>query len=548
MTKTVIEHRTPLRAGTRRDTQVPAGLRLLPARLRSLVASGLLAWVSLLAPAPVAAAAATAAETDPVAASATPLSEDEVLASAGRHFPQILERLARQRAALGRERAAAGAFDLVFGIDAFERAAGFYDGVSVETKVYQPLRSHGASLYGGWQISDGDFPIYEDDRFTNTGGRFKVGVLFSLLRDRDIDERRFGVRDARIATREAELDVLLTRIGVQQRALAAYWSWVATGRELQIYEELLRIAIERQTGLEQRVRAGAVASVFLTENLQNITRRQTLEVIARRAHEAAANSLSFYHRSADGTPLLPARTRLPAMRSGDPLGAGARASGSSAALARGAGSAGPDPRTGLEALFARRPELRVLAVAMERLEGRVALAENALQPRVDLSLEVGQPLGAVAEGGRSRDETEAIVGLTVEVPLQRRLARGKLDVARAELDAARYRQRFLEDEIDVELRNILLGLRTAQELLALAAQDMALSEQLMIAEQRRFDSGASDFFLVNVREEAAADARIRHVRAALDVRLARVELDAATVNLARLRIDSASVPPAFPEG
>lgn len=482
--------------------------------------------------------------TDPAAASAerrsAPLTEEEVLAATGRHFPRILERLAQQRAARGRERTATGAFDLVFDVDSFNYATGFYDGVSLEAKASQPLRPLGARVYGGWKISDGTFPTYQDERFTNTGGKFKVGVLFSLLRDRDIDARRFGEQDARIATQEAELDVLLTRIGVQQGALGAYWNWVASGRELQIYEQLLRIAIERQTGLEQRVRAGAVASVFLTENLQNITRRQTLEVVARRAHEAAANNLSFYYRDASGRPRRPDPARLPTMRSGDPAAGGA-------APPTMAGPVAEDIvafRSGLAALFERRPELQALTAALERLEARVQLARNELKPRVDLSLEAGQPLGAVAEGGRSRDETEAIIGMTVSVPLQRRIARGKLDVARAELDAARHRQRLLEDEIDVQLRNILLGLRTAQELLALAAQDMALSEQLMVAEQRRFDSGASDFFLVNLREEAAADARIRHVRATLDVRLARVELDAATVNLSRLGIDVASVPDA----
>jgi hypothetical protein len=57
------------------------------------------------------------------------------------------------------------------------------------------------------------------------------------------------------------------------------------------------------------------------------------------------------------------------------------------------------------------------------------------------------------------------------------------------------------------------------------------------AEVQRFESGASDFFLVNIREETAADARARYYEAYQRMRIARANYDAATVNLERLRID-----------
>jgi hypothetical protein len=75
---------------------------------------------------------------------------------------------------------------------------------------------------------------------------------------------------------QAQFDVLLTPSGVQQRALITYWRWVTTGRQLQIYQELLELGKDREAGLKVQIRKGNLAQIYLTENRQNITRRQAL--------------------------------------------------------------------------------------------------------------------------------------------------------------------------------------------------------------------------------------------------------------------------------
>ncbi len=454
----------------------------------------------------------------PVAES--PLLPEEVLAAAGEHFPTILKALADRQAAAGRVTEALGAFDIVFAADGFDRAEGFYDGTSVIGKATKPLRPWGAQLYGQYAISNGDFPIYEDENFTNTGGTAKLGFLFSLLRDRDIDDRRFGQIDAELALRQADLEVLLTRVGVQQRALAAYWRWVATGQQLAVYENLLAIALEREGGLEQEVESGRRAAIFITENRQNITRRQTLATAARRDFRVAANQLAFFLRGADGDPLLPGKQRLPA----EPQIADLPPVPASSSL-------------DVPALLARRPELQILQTGAERALQKIALSENELEPRLDLNFELAEGFGTIGEGGASRDTTDVVVGFTFSVPLERRQARGRISQARAQLESLRQEQRRVEDQVEIELRNILLELDIALELKALAEQDVELSETMRLAEIRRFEQGASDFFLVNIREETAADARVRYYEALQRTFVAQANFDAATVNLDRLGIE-----------
>ena len=460
--------------------------------------------------------AQTAVAEDPVGS----LELDTVLASSATHFPGILRTLAARRAVEGRNLEVEGAFDLVFAADGFSRLSGFYDGTAVEGTVRQRLRPLGASVYAGYKLSDGTFPIYEDIAFTNTGGALKVGVLFSLMRDRDIDRERFDERDARLELREADLDVLLTRIGVQQRALVAYWRWVALGRKLRVYENLLRIALERQDGLEEQVRQGALANIFLTENLQNITRRQSLVTAAERDLAVAANDLSLFYRDGAGLPLVPTEAELPP---GVPL-----SEIDNLAVA--------DEFAVTEAL-SRRPELALLRTAIERERNRLLLRRNDLRPRLDFNVEAQSGLGSIAEGGPSRDSDDTIVGFTFSVPFQQRAERGRLRQSLAELDAKQEEQRLAEEQIQLEVRNVLLNLRVSRELLLLAAQEVQQSEIMRAAELRRFQSGASDFFLVNVREETAADARIKLLEAELNTRLARANYDAATVNLPRLGLN-----------
>jgi outer membrane protein TolC len=460
-------------------------------------------------------AGAAAAQDDAV----PPLTVDEVLLSSERHYPQILEALAVQRAASGRALEAEGSFDLVFSGDGFSRLSGFYDGTAIEGVAKQPLRPLGSTLYAGYKLSDGTFPVYEDEYFTNTGGAFKVGVLFSLLRDRGFDNRRFRERDAAIEMRQADLDVLLTKIGVQEQAIVAYWRWVTAGRQLKVYENLLRISLERQKALDEQVRRGARAQIFLTENLQNITRRQTLVTSARRTLNRAANALSLYYRNEEGRPRIADAARLPPGATINELYGIATPAG-----------------TAINQALERRPELALLKAAIEREQNRLRLAENDLKPRLDFNLEVQEGLGSIAEGGPSRDSTDTIVGFTFSLPLQRREALGRIERSSAEIDAKRQQRRLREEQIEIEVRNLLVDLNVSRELLLLAAQDVQQSELLRASELRRFQSGASDFFLLNVREETAADARIRLLEAELELRVARANYDAATVNTDQLGI------------
>ena len=165
-----------------------------------------------------------------------PLLPEDVLRSSVLTFPSILESFEREAAARSDQLSADGAFDLMLEAEAYDRVTGFYSGGFAEVGAIQPLRPFGAEVYGSYRLSDGTFPIYENYYNTNQAGEFKIGALFSLLRDRRIDKRRFAIEDARLAASQASLDVMLVQLNVQHESLKAYWRWVAAGREIEVYE------------------------------------------------------------------------------------------------------------------------------------------------------------------------------------------------------------------------------------------------------------------------------------------------------------------------
>lgn len=437
-----------------------------------------------------------------------PLTLDEVLRASARAAPQIVEALARERAAEGRALTAAGAFDTVFEVDGRSRALGYYDGSIVSGRTTRPLEGNGGYLYGGYRVSRGDFPIYEDENYTNRLGELKVGALYSLLRDRLVDERRtrrtLAAGDIDIARFEREA----VAIGVQRRAVDAYQSWVANGLRLRAYRDLLDLSENRRGALARQVQLGARPEILLAENDQNLVRRRALVVRAEGDFQAAANALSLYYRDEAGNRVLVGTERLPADAS---------------ALAGVAAAA--------QTQFAQaRPDLQVLLARIDQGAARLALAQNDLRPRLDLRGEVGKDVGDEGLGGRSRTPLEGIVGFRFSVPLQNRAAKGRIAEARAEIDALEARSRFLRDQIATEVEGINIGVGAAERLAGIAEQERQLAERLAAAERRRFELGSSDFFLVNQREETATDARVRLVDAQARIAAARAELAAATAD------------------
>lgn len=486
---------------------------------KALLALGLLLPVMAAAQQPTAqdrraleADARTSAQ--PLPAVTTPLGLDTVLAASRFHAPQVLEALAKVRGAEAKLLTTEGAFDTLFNANADTRPTGFYDGSSVGVRLMQPLASNGGNVYAGYDLSRGQFPSYGANDYTARYGRFTAGTLFSLLRDRDIDDRRFNRAMASADIVLADNDRLMVAIGVQARAIAAWNNWVIAGQRVAVYKDLLKLALDRQAGFKRQVTEGLRPAILLTENEQNILRRQTLVVQAEQGLEQAAVNLSLFWRDADGNPQVPTPDRLPP-RLGAPL------------------PIAEDVMAALE----NRPDLRLVDVRIAQARTRLQLDRNYFLPKLDLKAEVNQYVGDAGVGGRAYTGLESKLGVSLSVPLQQRTAQGRLGQTRADIDGFQQRRRLIEDQIRIEISGLSIAARQSRRLLGIAIDEQDRAAAMAQAERRRFQEGASDFFVVNLREEAAADAQVRRLDAAFRQIVAHADLAAATADVKALGLD-----------
>lgn len=440
------------------------------------------------------------------ASAVEPLKVGEVIASVETKYPPYLMALIEQDLAAGRLRQASGAFDLGFVARGGFNPGSYYDGSSGEVTFQQALPFWGADVFAGYRVSSGFLADYDKSR-TQEDGELRAGLRFSLLRDGPIDRRRADLWKARLEREAADPFIRRQRLDVVRASARSYYQWVSAGLRLGVAEELHRVALERDSGLRTQAEKGLVAPIVVVDNERLVISRQLGVVQARRRFEAAALELSLFFRGSDDAPVVPGRERLP-----------------SAFPAHLAPTAA-DERGQVDAAASRRPELGRIALVRERLEIDRRLADNDTRPNLDVTAGVTRSLGAGPYADRRQDE--AGVGVELRLPLQRNEARGRLQAAEAELRRLDRDAAFARDRIANEVRDGLSALRAAAEQIGQTSRNVELADRLAEAEKRRFEQGATDLLALQIREQAAFDARLADVEARADFFRAQADYRAA---------------------
>lgn len=421
------------------------------------------------------------------------LSLHDVLQSSYAHAPQIQKAKARLDEAQAGIQEAQGAFDWELNGTASQRA-GLYEGRYADTQVTRRLAESNTRIYGGYRASDNGLPVYEDYYNTATGGEYNIGVAFALLRDRIIDEDRFRYSDAVLSRKQQESEAYLVTLRTQFEAMSAYAQWLADGHALKVMQELVKLAQERQSAMGKQVAAGDVARIFLTENNQNIARREAQAADARRRLERSAQRLSLYWRDAQGNPKTPTVSELPSLVESMP-----EFSLNDEAL-----------RETITKAQNLRPEQIIINFGIEREQNRMALADNLRLPKLDLAVEGAQNLGR--DAGSSAGE-EGRVLLKLSIPLEQNKADGRVVASQARLESLEQDRRLLNDQIAADIRAVTAAADATAEEIAQSEREVKAADAMRQAENKRFANGDVDFFVLNMREERFGEAQLRLIAA-----------------------------------
>ncbi len=445
-----------------------------------------LAWIFAL-PAAVASAQDIGDE------SASPLTMEKLIRSIRENHPIIMSARARREQADTAPQRARGAFDLNLNQTSLSRLNGYYDGQYLEQGITQPLEIAGAEISATYRRSEGDFPVYEDFFNTMSDGEASVGLSFSLLRDRELDERRAGLFDAPFTQEIGEITEQLTVNQLLFEGLNAYLNWYQASLVTDVADSLVELAETRREGIESRVANGDLAAITLTEFETTLLTRQIALREAQQELLRSQQQLLFYWRDENGSnnfnvgdlvlPQLPVSWPFDSYQF---------------------------DLNWQSQIIAEHPSLLEIDAELQIARNRARLSENNLLPKLDFQVQFGNDFGS---GAVNLNGPESYVGLNFSMPLQRNRAKADRTSALARVNEVEYERRVQYDRLSLSLNESLLQLTTFDQLRQLRSQQAEIAKELELQEHARFDAGDSDQFLLNARETAAGQAQLEAIAA-----------------------------------
>ncbi len=458
-------------------------------------------------------AVAEAAAVDPLGLGASKGAEDGAfrswLAAVLAGHQAVGAAIDRASAAASRAEGARGVFDLEVVARGQLQPVGKYLEPQVAVGLEQATPLWGLRLRGGWR-NGADYPDYKGSEITGTGGEAFVDAALPLWRDRDIDARRARIRAADVRRDAEALRVRARRLEVAQAAGLAWWTRALRAAEVCVAQRLVALGEARAQQVTGRVAAGERPRIEATD-VQRL-------VLGRQARLAAANAR-----------LAAAEAELAMHGVPPPAAAGCAVGGLDA----------DKPAPALAALKAearaRRPDLQLFAVQEAGLAIDLARALNLGAPKVDARLwargDLGEPR-PIGPDALSVMKAEVGVALDFALPLQRREAQGEAAAVSAELRALAAERLWAEAQIDATLASLLAERVAALQRAELTRGAYVASAELERAEGRAFELGQSTLVILNLREEATAEAALTVAEARVAAAVAGLRLEAVGGSLA----------------
>lgn len=380
--------------------------------------------------------------------------------------------------------------------------------------------------------------LFQPAYFTSLG----VDLRQPLLRNRANDPARTALRVTALDRDRSSAALTRQVLQTVSQVETAYWTLVAARRDLNVRRDTLALAEAQRVDTQVRIDARTLAESDLAQPTAEVERRRG-DLFA--AEEAVARAERELKALIAGSPTDSLWTIdiVPADRPG-------------------AAPIAYDLRTALADAAVLRPEIADANAQIAQQREAVSLAQDALKPQLDLvagyatrglagsqnaaALPLGGlPLaipatltGSAATSYRTLAEQrypDARIGVSFELPLGRREARGQLGAAEAAQRQATEALAQTEERIAVEVRNAATALETAAGRIEAARAGLVAAETQLRAEQDRFGAGLSTNFFVLTRQNDLAQAQLAETSALVDYEKAATELGRATGTLLRNR-------------
>jgi outer membrane protein, heavy metal efflux system len=181
----------------------------------------------------------------------------------------------------------------------------------------------------------------------------------------------------------------------------------------------------------------------------------------------------------------------------------------------------------IDEAISRRPDLRRLQLQQQQQRIEVSLQKNQLLPAIDLAAVFTQDIGQAGTADPKLGTPELELGAVIEVPILYRLARGRIDLAEAQLSRIEAQLQLIRDRVGVDVTDAVSALKAARDRVKFTRQEVDVAQKLEAGERQKFELGDSNLLFVNIRETQTAEARLREIDALTDYHRAVASFRAA---------------------
>jgi outer membrane protein TolC len=171
-----------------------------------------------------------------------------------------------------------------------------------------------------------------------------------------------------------------------------------------------------------------------------------------------------------------------------------------------------------------RLELITQRQQVEDTERSLHIAANALLPDLALTASFGAASSGDELGDAAPDDWDASVGVSMEIPLQRKPQRNAYRSAQISLEQARRGLQLAEDRLELDIRDALRQLRSLEERIVLQEGQIVQEQRAVTVMEIRYEAGDVDNRELLEARQALVNARNALIRLQVDHFIARLQL------------------------
>lgn len=348
---------------------------------------------------------------------------------------------------------------------------------------------YGVEFKANFEDNQGDF-LNPESNLPNDG-LYSAGISFSLAQGLLMNKRMADIKQAKLFIKQAQADRDIEVNTIIYKASLAYFNWLQAYNEMLVFQDFLKNAQIRFDGVKQNVNLGETAAIDSVEaRITVYDRSLNLEKAKVRLMKTRLE-LSNYLWLND-VPLELQESVTPDMNTESIIDQTLSVSDFNISSFN----------------VELHPKLQSLNFKYESLNVERRLKSTMLLPKIDLQYNF---LSETPEVVNSFSTAAYKSGVNMSFPLFLRKERGQLNLTRLKMQDTSLE--IQSTKLNVEnkikaLQNELESFKIQNDITYKMVLDY---ENLVQAEERKFDIGESSLFLVNSRESKLIDAKLKAI-------------------------------------